>query len=125
MQNYDKIVLIDDDEITNYINENLLQDLGLGTKVVIYEAAEEALEDIRNDSEHLSTLILLDLKMPVFDGFDFLEDYNKIPASKRKNLRLVILTTSENPQDLQKLKDLGHEDVIIKPLSKDTLKQFF
>jgi len=125
MQNYDKIVLIDDDEITNYINEDLLQDLDLGAKIVVYEAAEEAIDDIRNDTEHLSTLILLDLKMPVFDGFDFLEDYNKIPASNRKNLRLVILTTSENPHDLQKLKDLGHKDVIIKPLSKDTLKQFF
>jgi CheY-like chemotaxis protein len=121
MPKYEKILLIDDDEITNYINENLIESVGIGKQIATYKAAEKALNDIRDEDEHPPTLILLDLKMPVFDGFDFLEDYNSLPASIKKNLRLMVLTTSENPKDLKKLKELGDYEVIVKPLTQENL----
>jgi len=118
---FERIMLIDDDEITNYINENILNDLDLGKEVISYIAAEEALNVIKEETEHPLTLILLDLKMPVFDGFDFLKEYNQLEFSTKKNLKLVILTTSENPHDLKKLEQLGNYDVLVKPLSEENL----
>ena len=121
MPTFERIILIDDDEITNYINENIIYDLGLGKEVVSYITAEEALNVIKEGAEHPPTLILLDQKMPVFDGFDFLEKYNQLESAVKNNLKLVVLTTSENPHDLEKLKQLGDYDLLVKPLSQENL----
>lgn len=123
MKNYQRVILIDDDEITNYINENLIRDVGLGTEVLTYTEAETALEFIRREQGPPKTLLLLDLKMPVFDGFDFLEKYGELQASVTQAYRLVVLTTSENPKDLQKIKEYGCEEHIAKPLTRQKLME--
>ena len=124
MSKYENVILIDDDEITNYINENVIREVGLGEHIKTYIAAEKALSDIENEIDHPPTLVLLDLKMPVFDGFDFLEEYTNMDPTIRKNIRIVVLTTSENPYDLKRVNELGYDDYIIKPLSKENLSEF-
>jgi len=121
MPKYENVILIDDDEITNYINENVILDLKLGNHIKTYVAAEKALSDIEQKADHPATLILLDLKMPVFDGFDFLEEFTKLEPSIKNNIRLVVLTTSANPQDMKRVKKLGFEEYLLKPLTKESL----
>lgn len=124
MGKYRRIILIDDDEITNFINENLIYEAGLGDHVEASVAAEEVLEEITH-SRHEETfpmLILLDLKMPVFDGFDFLEEFNRLDHSLSSKIKIVVLTSSENPRDLERLHALGYQEYIIKPLTKEKLQ---
>lgn len=121
MAQYDRVILVDDDEISNYINENLIEEAKLGNFIKIYVAAEKALSDIEMANNVGYTLLLLDLKMPVFDGFDFLVEFNKLPDYFRSKYDIVVLSSSENPKDIDRLKKLGIDKYIIKPLTKEKI----
>lgn len=125
MGKYRSVILIDDDEITNFINENLICEIGLTEQVETYVAGEEVLEKIKltYKKEADPMLILLDLKMPVFDGFDFLEQFNTMDQAITSLIRIVVLTSSENPRDIERLRALGYHEYITKPLTKEKLVQ--
>jgi CheY-like chemotaxis protein len=124
MRKYQRVILIDDDEITNFINENLIYETGLSDRVEASVAAEEVLEEITHSrhEEIFPMLILLDLKMPVFDGFDFLEQFNRLDHSLSSQIKIIVLTSSENPRDMERLHALGYREYIIKPLTKEKLQ---
>lgn len=124
MEKYQRVILIDDDEITNFINENLVYETGLTEQVEAFVAAEEVLEKIKHAwrKETHSILILLDLKMPVFDGFDFLEQFNTLDPALSSHIRIVVLTSSDNPRDIENLQALGYQEYITKPLTKEKLQ---
>lgn len=120
MANYQKIFLIDDDEVACFINQNLIEESGFASEVQAFTDAEEVFPYL-NDSKTRPDLILLDLKMPVFDGFDFLEKYNQLGEDIRQSVKIVVLTTSENPKDKKRLAELGYEKYLTKPLNKSKL----
>lgn len=64
----------------------------------------------------LPGLLLLDLKMPKKNGFEVLEWIRQQPFLKR--LRVVVLTTSDNPQDIDRAYELGANSFIVKPLEQ-------
>ena len=68
------------------------------------------------------SLIFLDINMPLMDGFEFLDHYNKLPKSKKADIVIVFLTTSDSQKD--KLKAISNNlifEFIQKPLRKDEL----
>lgn len=123
MEKFNKILLVDDDEITNYLNESLITELRLAHRIETLTDAEEALKLIEKEcpAHNCPDLILLDLKMPVFDGFDFLEGFKSLPATKVQKTQVVVLTTSSNPKDIERLKALGIDRLVNKPLTKEKM----
>ncbi|MDF9797632.1 CheY-like chemotaxis protein [Catalinimonas alkaloidigena] len=121
MAKYQKIFLVDDDDVACFINQNLIEELGFATDVQPFTDAEEVFPYL-NDSKTRPDLILLDLKMPVFDGFDFLEKFQHLSEDIRSSVKIVVLTTSENPKDRKRLAKLGYEKYLIKPLNKNKLE---
>ena len=119
------ILLIDDDNINNYLNERLIKRLNVAHDVKVTFNGEEGLGFInhhcKTNNNCCPELILLDINMPVMDGFDFLREFEKLPIANRKNVNITILTSSSNSKDISTLKELGNFDFINKPLTEEKL----
>jgi CheY-like chemotaxis protein len=95
------ILLIDDDEPTNFLNRLTLEQAGCAREIHIAQSGQEALEYLRNCGSGTSRpdLIFLDINMPAMDGWEFLERYRLLPSEQKAEIVLIMLTTSLNPDD--------------------------
>jgi CheY-like chemotaxis protein len=133
MQKIKSVLLVDDDSINNFINERLINKLELANKVNIAANGEEALAFLKDHIDGSDTsvpqLILLDINMPVMDGFEFLKEYEKLNFPDKKNIVITMLTTSTNPGDMEKFNNSGVSSYINKPLTEpkllDIMKKHF
>ncbi|GGF28261.1 response regulator [Echinicola rosea] len=101
------VLLVDDDEPTNFINEIILKRTGFVEKIVPVQSGMAALEYINKaDGNEIPRpeLIFLDINMPGISGWDFLEEYKKLPKHQKAKNVIVMLTTSLNPDDDEKAK---------------------
>ncbi|MEQ9439558.1 MAG: response regulator [Cyclobacteriaceae bacterium] len=123
MEKLQRILLIDDDEVANFLNQELIGGLQIAHQVEVMTDAKQALSfmEAQCTEEHCPNLILLDLKMPVFDGFDFLNGFLALPNIMVQQIKVVVLTTSSNPKDTQRLQQLGIEKIINKPLTREKM----
>ncbi len=120
MSRFNCVLLVDDDEITNFINVNLLEAMGITHKIEIATNGQEALDYLKGCLQ-CPDLILLDINMPLLDGFEFLEFFKSLELKEKDNTKVIALTTSNNPKDVQRLQDYGVNNLINKPLTKENL----
>ena len=125
MQKLACVMLVDDDTTTNYLNQLLLKRLGVAEQVLVAGNGKEALDLLH---VHCQTpfaacpvLILLDVKMPVMDGFAFLEAYAQLPVAQRQTITIVMLTTSLHPRDVERMQRLNTSGFLNKPLDREKL----
>ncbi len=120
-----RIFIIDDDEIFVFLTKKTILSASNSAEVISFCEAESALEFIKAHIEShdlLPDYVLLDLSMPVMDGWAFLEEYAKITPLKKGNTRLYILSSSISPHDIEKVKKNELVcDFLIKPLTKETV----
>jgi CheY-like chemotaxis protein len=102
---YKCVLLVDDDEATNFINRLAIRKAAFAEKIVIVRNGLEALEYLRSeayDREYVEPdFIFLDINMPVMNGWEFLEAYQQLQHRPHAPL-IVMLTTSLNPDDAEK-----------------------
>ena len=128
---YKKIMLIDDNEIDNLINQKMIEASGIGERIMVHSGAKSALESLRNlemltdaPEQLLPELIFLDIDMPIMDGFQFLEEFDRLSDAIKGYTKVVMLTSSMNPQDLSKAtKSVYVKKYLNKPLSQDALSK--
>ncbi len=126
-----KVMLVDDDDITNNLNTRLIEKLGISDNVVIATNGQKAIEYLNNCNEtNQPDLIILDINMPVMNGFEFLETFHNTFAHKPKPLILMMLTTSVQNSDFAKAKTFDEvSEYISKPLTpvkiKDIMVNYF
>ncbi|MFY7787290.1 MAG: response regulator [Thermoflexibacteraceae bacterium] len=127
---YQNVMLIDDNEIDNLINQKMVEASAITQNIFTHSGAKSAIEFLRN-AEKLSKaaasllpeVIFLDIDMPLMDGFQFLDQFDKLSAETKKYCRIVILTSSINPQDMNKAKSYPYvKKFLNKPLTQDALK---
>jgi CheY-like chemotaxis protein len=125
---YRAVMLIDDNEIDNLINQKMIEAAAVTENIYTHTGAKSAIEFLRNmekldiAEQVLPDIIFLDIDMPLMDGFQFLDEFEKLGKSIRKKCKIVMLTSSINPQDFNRSKQ--HENVKIylnKPLSHETI----
>lgn len=118
-------LLIDDDQTTNFVNQLLLEDLQVSEQVLVALNGKEALDLIRRQCEDgcCPELILLDLNMPVMNGFEFLKAYEKLEFAHKQSVVIVMLTTSMNPGDVALLGEFPTQGLLNKPLTPEMVQQ--
>ena len=122
MKKLDCILLVDDDKVCNVINENIIHLTDSHIKVETAIDGQSALEFLREHGHHSPQLILLDINMPVMDGFAFLDEFRKLPEKKRKNIAIVILTSSDYKEDLKRARQYtAVHACITKPLTPEKI----
>lgn len=121
------ILLIDDDGAINFIHRHILKKSG---KVNYVEVALNGLEALNylsaagSDINPMPDLILLDINMPVMDGWDFIEAYTEMAKERSLTIPVVMLTTSYNPDDREKAANYPFiVDFKNKPLSQHMLAE--
>jgi CheY-like chemotaxis protein len=125
MQILDCILLVDDDEITNFVHETLIEKMEITQQILVALNGQEALDLIKQGKVNdfgSNSLIILDINMPVMNGFEFLAAYHQLDERLRQSLLIVMLTSSVNPKDVERIKQLGVEDILHKPLNEDKLR---
>lgn len=118
MEKLSSVLLVDDDTTNNFLNQLLFNNLSLTDRLLLAENGEEALA-LLPELEG-PALILLDIKMPRMNGFEFLEAYQRLPASQQATV--VVLTTSLDANDLARLTHLPVAHVATKPLTMEKLE---
>ncbi|MBX9853667.1 MAG: response regulator [Cytophagaceae bacterium] len=117
------VLLIDDDVVNNFINTILFEKLGICKNIHISKNGQDGLQYIIEKSrkrDQYPDLVLLDINMPVMDGFDFVEKLNDLNLNHQINI--VVLTTSTRSKEEEKMKGLGIGRFYRKPLSEEKIK---
>ena len=129
MEKFKKVFVIDDDKIYHFILKNLLAKKGIGITPHFYENGLEALEVLKDSIEKnaMPDMILLDINMPVMDGWQFLEEYRKLKASYNLQTPIYMITSSNDQTDLDRAKDYQTEiaEYVLKPLNEVDLCRLF
>ena len=101
MKQLNCILLIDDDEPTNFLNKLTLEQAGCATHIRVAPGGQAALDYLRGSPDEYPRpdLIFLDINMPAMDGWEFLVQYRLLPQEKKADAVLIMLTTSLNPDD--------------------------
>ncbi|MTI19947.1 response regulator [Fulvivirga sp. RKSG066] len=116
-------MIVDDNEVDIFINKKVLEFSNFCSETICMTSATDALDYLQGDNI-LPEVIFLDLNMPVVDGFRFLFEYAKFPESIRQQISIVVLTSSDNNRDKEKI--AANPDVlqfVSKPLNEFKLKK--
>lgn len=102
-----QILLVDDNPDDNFFHQRVVKKYDSSIQVDAFESASEALVFLKSISESSlhPDMIFLDVNMPGMNGWEFLEEFNKLGINKEKNIIIYMLTTSEDQKDIAKSKN--------------------
>ena len=124
------VLLVDDDEINNFISIKLIKKALLNTEIMAClngKFAIEQLSDIqRKDPEKLPDFILLDINMPIMNGWEFLDEYMRLNLDPLGKSKIYIISSSVFSNDINKARSYPLVKVFIsKPLNVEKIKELF
>ena len=124
-----KVLLIDDDDIYRYIARKVLEATGCVDEIDMCSSGADALQFLkenRNNPDALPDIILLDLNMPVMNGWEFLDVYDDLKAGLLKNIQVFIVTSSMDETDREYSSFYTCvSGFITKPFVKEKISQIF
>ena len=117
--------LIDDDEIYIFTTKKLINKVGFCEEIAVFQNGKEAIDAIkftlRNKNE-LPDVILLDLNMPIMDGWQFLDEFIRIKSEKQ--IKIYIVSSSVDPSDIERANTYNMvSNYIVKPISREKLHE--
>lgn len=125
MKKLSKILLIDDSEADNYIHVRRLNKAAIAEEIVIKYNGREGINYLKGITASVPPrpeLIFLDINMPVMNGWEFLDEYERMPESKKGRTLVTMLTTSG--ADTDRKQAAGYKSIdeyLEKPLTQDKI----
>jgi CheY-like chemotaxis protein len=128
---YRNVMLIDDNDLDNFINVKTLEANHFAEKIYTNTSAQSAIEFLNNlvtlgqdFSNIFPEVILVDINMPMMDGFQFIEAFKQHAEKQLLKPKLVILTSSVYHEDRQKALSISPEIIFLnKPLTREMLTE--
>lgn len=123
-----KVLLVDDDSISNFIHLRLMSRSYKDIDVAQVRNGKEAMEYLRDCTlrvQVIPDLIFLDLHMPIMDGIEFMKAFKQLSLQGKENIQVVVITASSMPSDRTTMLDLGIKIFLTKPLTEEDLRIFF
>ena len=125
------VMLIDDNEIDNLINQKMIEAANICDFIYTHSGAKSAIEFLKNiqklgeeGKKVMPEVIFLDIDMPLMDGFQFLDEFDTLTDDTKERCKIVMLTSSINPQDVNKShKYASVKQYINKPLTQKNLEK--
>jgi CheY-like chemotaxis protein len=123
----DLVMLVDDNDTDNFISKRIIEITKFAKEVEIKNSGKSALEYLdkhKDDPVRLPNIIFLDINMPIVDGFVFLYEFEKFNEIVRNKCKVIILSSSDNKRDIDKIVNNDHViKFITKPLTETALKE--
>lgn len=120
------IMLVDDDQNDNYFHSREIKKTNLAIVILTKNSGMEALEYLKskNDTNNIQPeLIFLDINMPQMNGWEFLQEYNRLDKELQSGKIIMMLTSSKNPDEVRRAMTFSVvSDYISKPLTKEILE---
>lgn len=120
-----KMCIVDDDRIHQFTVSKTIKYNNLATEVIVFSDGKEVydfLVEHKDDGQMLPDIILLDINMPVMDGFQFLECYKQIKDKFLKKITIYMVTSSLDPVDINKARQIDDiTDYLTKPVRTSQL----
>lgn len=118
--------IIDDDDISKYVMKRYLNQLSV-TRIIDFPDSLQPLKFIQDNvrsTDELPDIIFLDLHMPILNGFDFIKDFQKVASQIEKDIKIVMLTSSINAEDVEIAKSFPEiSNYFIKPIKHRDLEK--
>jgi CheY-like chemotaxis protein len=123
----DLVMLVDDNDTDNFISKRIIEITGFSKRIEIKNSGKAALDYLKENErkpENLPSVIFLDINMPVVDGFVFLYEFEKFSELVRSKCKVIILSSSDNKRDIDKIVNNNHViKFITKPLTETALQE--
>ncbi len=117
--------IIDDDQIFVFLTKKVIQQTNLINLIKVFGNGLEAINFLKENIDNpasLPEIILLDLSMPIMDGWEFLEEYLLLLPNISRQITIYIVSSSVSPFDIVRAKSISAvTDFIIKPITKEKL----
>ena len=121
------ILLVDDDDVTNFLSREMLRLYMPSPKIDIAVNGQEAVDYLlarAEDPDNLPNLILLDINMPILDGWDFLAEFDKIKKAGFEKINIIMFTSSVYYEDIDRARTYASvKNIYSKPLDEKKIKE--
>ena len=132
MKKLNKVLIVDDDQASIFLTRMVLEEMRITNEIHTADTGKDALvflkknvalvpHDNRAEPAEQPNLIFLDINMPVMDGFEFLDHFERMYASHATDFHVVLLTTSINERDVDKAKKYNVASYMEKPITEEKI----